>query len=119
MKEPPAPGVFLCRNLEEVKELFSSKPLKDEVETIFNVGGSEIYGWAIENRLVDLLFLTRIDADIECDSFFPNFETSQFELISLPEVPKETQEEFDSISKRNLKYNFEVYRSIYSKEKEN
>lgn len=45
---------------------------KDEgVETIFIIGGASIYKYAVENLELDALYITKVDKDYNCDTFFP------------------------------------------------
>lgn len=48
--------------------------LEDKVETLYVVGGGQIYSLAIELPACQELILTRIHKDFECDAFFPSFE---------------------------------------------
>jgi len=47
--------------------------LAGEVETLFVVGGGQIYTMALQRPECEELILTRIDASYECDAFFPEF----------------------------------------------
>lgn len=48
--------------------------LEDQVETLYVVGGGQIYSLAIELPACQELILTRINKDFECDAFFPSYE---------------------------------------------
>lgn len=43
----------------------------DDVEDIFFIGGGSIYRQAMEHPLVDGVYLTHIDHEYDCDTFFP------------------------------------------------
>lgn len=63
----------------EGAEVFTSleaalRELDEEVETIYVVGGGQIYSLAIELPACRELILTRIDRDFGCDAFFPPYE---------------------------------------------
>ena len=49
-----------------------------EIETIFIIGGGEIYSQALLTLPVSKLFITQVHNAIECDVHF-NFDTSSFE----------------------------------------
>ena len=49
--------------------------LQSEVETLYVVGGGQIYTLALEQEACEELILTRIHARFECDAFFPQFES--------------------------------------------
>lgn len=52
----------------------------------FVVGGAEIYRLALP--FSSKLYLTRVAAEIEGDTFFPEFDTQQWSLISEEAVPQ-------------------------------
>jgi dihydrofolate reductase/thymidylate synthase len=52
---------------------------------IFVIGGGEIYRQAIVHPDCTELFLTHIDAEFNCDTFFPLYE-NQFELESSDDI---------------------------------
>lgn len=41
------------------------------IENIFIMGGASIYKYAVENLDLDGLYITHIDKDYDCDTFFP------------------------------------------------
>lgn len=57
----------------------------------------------MESRHCFRIYLTRIDAEFECDTFFPEIDTKLFKLVTHPDVPKEQQDE------NGLFYNYELY----------
>ena len=58
-----------------------------KVETIFIIGGGELYQTAIRHPLCSKVYLTMLVNDIECDTYFPlNEMDNYFELASLSEV---------------------------------
>ena len=46
------------------------------------IGGGEIYKSALEMGIVKKIYITEIDEEYECDTFFPELDYSYFELIS-------------------------------------
>ncbi len=67
---------------------------------IFVVGGAELYQQAIS--LVDTLYITEIQQDVEGDAHFPEFDTSVWQEISREVRSQETPQP--------LKYHFVTYR---------
>lgn len=61
-------GAIVCSDLE------SALAAASEAESIFVVGGGQIYGLAIEHPGCEELILTRIAHSYGCDAFFPAFE---------------------------------------------
>ena len=48
---------------------------------VFICGGESVYCEAISRRIVDKMYLTALDLDVEGDAFFPNFEKKDFKII--------------------------------------
>jgi len=71
-----APGCLVVHSIEKGLEVARQK---SETE-VFIIGGSEIYnqGFMIANRL----YLTEIQAHIEGDTYFPEFDKSQWKEVS-------------------------------------
>lgn len=66
-------AISLEKALELAKSLFPQKE-------IFICGGESVYKEAIESKLVNKMYITKIDADIPGDAFFPEFDTADFEI---------------------------------------
>ncbi|MFM9008425.1 MAG: dihydrofolate reductase [Bacteroidota bacterium] len=64
---------------------------KDE-QKAFVIGGAEIYRLAIDKA--DELFLTRVDTLADADTFFPEFNTVEWELQSREELPADEKNAF-------------------------
>lgn len=103
MKEAPE-GSYLAQNLKEAVDLTSVDHLKEKIEKLFIIGGYTAYEEAIESDYPCRIYLTKIQADFECDTFFPEFTEEEFpELIGLADVPSEEQEE------KGIKWTYHVY----------
>ena len=50
---------------------------KDGEDEVFIMGGASLYARAIQ--LADRLYITEVDAEVEGDTNFPNFDESEFE----------------------------------------
>jgi dihydrofolate reductase len=83
-----APGCLVVHSLEEALELAKAN---HEKET-FIIGGSEIYnqGLPMANRL----YLTEIDAHIEGDTFFPEFDKSIWKEVSRKQHLRDEKHKF-------------------------
>jgi len=103
MKEVPEGADYLANSIEEAVRLLTSPPTAEKVERLWVIGGSGIYKAAIESRMCHRIYLTRIMAKFDCDTFFPEISTDKFLMVSDPNVPEEIQEE------NGIKYKFEVY----------
>ncbi len=77
-------GVLVAGSLDDA---LGSIPA--DIETVFVVGGAEIYADAVGRPGCTDVYYTRIDAVCDCDTFFPAFEEA-FELAGvLDEVTTE------------------------------
>lgn len=106
--------VSTIEDRESVDHIFSSLP--DALEgvsqlrnkgQVWVVGGQSIYEEALRLQQCKRIYLTRIDKDFECDTFFPEVDETIYKLNEeMPEVPKEEQEE------EGIKYKYTVYERI-------
>jgi len=71
--EPGVPGVLTACSLEEALELATGD---DEP---FVAGGAGLYAEAL--GVVDRMYLTRIEAEFEADTFFPAFDPDEWVVI--------------------------------------
>merc|ERR1712037_138930 len=95
----PEKGVLVCHNFEEVEEKLEEHP----IDEIWLIGGSSLYERAMETAAVTHIYLTRIHANFDCDTFFPQIDFGHYVEVKDPDVDGETQREGD------LSYNFTVY----------
>lgn len=105
--------VSTIEDRESVDHIFSSLP--DALEglsqlrnkgQVWVVGGQSIYEEALRLPQCKRIYLTRIDSEFECDTFFPEIDETAYKLIKDPTVPDEEQEE------EGIKYKFTVYERI-------
>lgn len=68
----------------------------DERE-LFIIGGGEIYRQALEQDIVDEMYITHVHAQPEGDTFFPNFDTEQWEKEIIMRQQKDERNEFDFV----------------------
>jgi dihydrofolate reductase len=91
-------GAQVVRSVEQALELAA------EDDEPFIGGGSQIYHIALARDLVDRIYLTRIHAEVEGDTFFPNFKLDEWELLS--------EEHNEADEKNEFAYSFMVYERI-------
>lgn len=82
--------VFVAHSLDKALEIAGEK--RGSEEKIFIIGGGEIYRQTLP--LVDKLYLTIVEGDYNCDTFFPDY--SEFKKVIHEE----------SIESEGYKYNF-------------
>ena len=88
-------GARVVRSVEQALEVAAG----DDVP--FIGGGSQIYRICLGRDLVDRIYLTRIHAEVEGDTFFPEFDLDDWELVS--------EEHHDADEKNEFDHSFLVY----------
>ncbi len=69
---------------------------------LFICGGASVYREAIENQLVDKMYLTEIDFEPKGDVFFPDFDKNAFEIIKKQTINDIFQYTLTVYVKKNL-----------------
>ena len=87
------PGATVVHSLEAAFQAVAGD------DNPFIVGGGEIYRQALPH--VDKIYLTQVDAELDADTFFPEIEWTEWELI-------ETEKKVPD-AKNSFPYVFEVY----------
>ncbi|XP_028264062.1 dihydrofolate reductase [Parambassis ranga] len=96
---------FLRQDFDSAVRVAAEPPLSDLIETIWIVGGTQVYQDALKHPWCDLLYLTDVMADFDCDVFFPEFNRTLFKKQErFPGVPNEIQEE------NGIKYKYQVFK---------
>ena len=88
-------GAQVVRSVERALELAA-----DDDEPFIG-GGAQIYRIALERDLVDRIYLTRIHAEVEGDTIFPEIDLGQWGLVS--------EEHHDADEKNEFPYSFLIY----------
>jgi dihydrofolate reductase len=81
-KKYPYETVFYCESVENAVEMALSKS-KELGNKVFVMGGAEIYKQVLP--LVNCLEVTKIDLNVECDTWFPEFE-KDFKLLECEKI---------------------------------
>jgi dihydrofolate reductase len=92
-KEYLADGCLVVHSLEEALEI---SPQNEEV---FIIGGAQIYKQALP--FADKIDLTRVHIELDADAFFPEFNTSEWNLVFSEKHVKDEKHQFD--------FTFETY----------
>lgn len=85
-----AEGCQVVNSLEDALALASSRSENE----VFIIGGSEIFAQALP--LADRLYLTRVHALLDCDTFFPAFEAQTWKEVTRDEYPQDAQNQYAS-----------------------
>lgn len=83
-----APGCLVAHSLEEAIRMCSGQ---DEV---FIVGGGQTYKNAFP--LANKMYLTWVDASPEADTYFPEFNPTEWQVISSEDFPADEQNDYKS-----------------------
>lgn len=68
-----AAGAHIFHSLTDALDAYSQTDSQ-----VFIIGGGEIYKQALELNVVDEMYITRIDHEFDADTFFPEFDRSQW-----------------------------------------
>ena len=85
-----AEGCIVTNSLESAIEL-----AKNEKKDIFIIGGGLVYKYALEKKMVDLIYLTRVHAQIKGDTFFPILNMRNWEVIDKKTHLKDDKHKYD------------------------
>lgn len=91
-------GVFVVPTMKEA----IAKASHADVKEAFIIGGGEIFKEYI--NIVNRMYLTRVHAEVEGDTFFPDFDKKQWQLTS--------NQDFSPDEKHQYGYSFQVWDRI-------
>ncbi len=94
-----AEGAHVVGSLEEALSLGQKLASETGADEICIMGGGTIYAQALP--MVDHVHLTRVLATIDGDTFFPDLDAHQWQLVSAEDIP---QGEKDSHATRYMVY---------------
>lgn len=118
--EKSNPFVALAGSLEAALSLIKShqESLSPRVERVFLIGGSQLYTEGVRSTHCQNIILTRIQTTVECDTFFPDIQGSEYTLL-----PSAKSHEFletflnepvegGMITEGDYKYEYTVYTRV-------
>lgn len=88
-----APGAFIARTIRAGLKLARGCAAKSEADEICIIGGAEIYAQTID--AADRIYLTRVDAEIDGDVFFPSLDSADWTEKSQGGCEKSDRNEYD------------------------
>lgn len=80
------PNIQIARSLEE------ALAVAEEDDEVFVVGGAQIYALALPH--VDRIYLTRVHATLDGDTFFPNVAWNEWSLVESTEYAADEKNDF-------------------------
>ena len=90
-----APNCLVVNSIEEAIELGR----KNGEQEVFIIGGGQIYSQALQDGLVDKMYITHIDKAYSGDAFFPEVDYSKWDIISEELHAKDDKHEANFIIK--------------------
>ena len=105
--------IHICKSYEDAIELVN-KELSNKIESIYVIGGSQLYHSAFDYKDFHRLYLTRVYADVICDTFLEpyNFLDSFNKIIEIDNNKDENLNGFEiNILQKedDIEYCFEIY----------
>ena len=88
-KEWQSPGAVNVRSLDQAIEMANEISSSSGAEELFVIGGGEIYRQALD--LVDRIYLTRVEADIEGDTKFPKLKEEDWRSSNEEHIPADAK----------------------------
>jgi dihydrofolate reductase len=86
-----ADNCLVVNTIEEGIELAR----KNSETECFIIGGGQIYKETLDKGLADRLYLTHIDEAFDADTFFPEFDASQYAKTTLLKHHKDEKNQYD------------------------
>ena len=93
-----ADGIIIAGDMHDALE----KAAETNCKEVFIIGGGEIYRQSIEQA--DRIYMTRVHATIDGDTFFPVIDESKWRLVS--------NEDFAADEKHLYAYSFQTWERI-------
>ncbi len=84
LNSTPASADAVASSLEQGIELAREEYGDSE---LFIAGGQQVYRQALEMSVVDRMYLTVIEAEIEGDTFFPEFDAGEWQVLDESDHP--------------------------------
>ncbi len=85
-----AKDCLVLNSLEKAIET-GTKMKKD----VFVIGGGQLYHYALQNNLIDIIYLTRVHSIINGDTYFPKIDKNKWDLISEEFHSKDEKHKYD------------------------
>ena len=88
-----AEGAIITHSLESALEIGNETAKQMKTDEVVVIGGAEIFRQCLDQ--IDRIYLTRVHATIDGDTFFPDFNTGEWREISNEFHPKSGKDMFD------------------------
>ena len=94
-----ADGAKVVASLDEAVHLAESIALIDGADEVVVIGGAQIYAQALPRA--DILYITEVQAEVEGDTFFPEYDASLWQEMG--------RQDFNAEGPNPYNYSFVVY----------
>ena len=84
---------YVAQGAETASDLESAIALAGDVDEVMIVGGATLYAEALP--MADRLYMTLVDADIDGDAHFPDFDLDAWQVIAESSVPVDEKNRYD------------------------
>uniref|UniRef100_A0A2P2LQC3 Uncharacterized protein MANES_11G084400 n=1 Tax=Rhizophora mucronata TaxID=61149 RepID=A0A2P2LQC3_RHIMU len=74
-----AENVVICGSMTSALELLAASPYCLSIEKVFVIGGGQILREALNAPACDAIHISEIETGIDCDTFIPPIDSSQFQ----------------------------------------
>ena len=91
-RDPSSLSAAGCQVASTLEEAFE-KAQKGGVQEIFVIGGSQVYALALP--MVDTLYITEIDATLQGDTYFPEFDKETWQEVRRESHQANAQNTYD------------------------
>ncbi len=82
---------YTANGADVVQTLDEAMALVVDDDEPFVIGGGEIYRLALEADIIDTMYITRVDAEVEGDTTFPSYDASRWQTIASVEHPADSR----------------------------
>ncbi|GMT00991.1 hypothetical protein PENTCL1PPCAC_23165, partial [Pristionchus entomophagus] len=94
MPESTTNDVLIRNDLNQLMDELQSIMEKGEIERVWNIGGGEIYEWALQRGLVRTIEITKIRNNFGANVFLPQINWENFKEVSVSEDQEEKNIQF-------------------------
>lgn len=98
-KDYNAPDCHVVQSIDQALSLYNS----DESRTFFVIGGGEIYRLALEEGIVEEMYITHVDHSYGADTFFPQVDENDWEISTVSEHKADDRHEAPFTIKKYLR----------------
>lgn len=72
----------MSESLNSALGLLATPPFSSQVESVFVIGGSQVFREAMASPYCEVIHFTEVEGDVECDTYMPAMDTEIFRVWS-------------------------------------